>query len=105
MPLEEMSLSSDSSPALTVVAADASLAAGHEHRLQQVLAITQEMFALPPVVQALSDPDDLEHPFVLLTVSCRGSLPELVGRHVAWGDRVRHLNEDLYFRLSILPVD
>lgn len=104
MALEQSSAASASPPSIAVVAGNPTLEVRESARLKEALAITEEMFASRPGFEAMCDPDDPDHPFVLITVSSRGTLRELVQRHIEWGDRVRHLNADLSLRLSILPV-
>jgi len=105
MSLEQPSLTSASLPTTPVVAGTASSAVDENARLSKVLAITEEMFFTAPTSQAMCDPDDPDHLFVVITVHARGSAQELIQRHVEWGNRVRPLNADLSLRLAIVPVD
>jgi hypothetical protein len=92
-------------PVPPFVSAMGGTSVGAEARLSEALSITKDMFATSPSVQTMSDPDDPDHPFILLTVHAQGDTRELIERHVEWGSRVRPINLDLSLRLAIVPAD
>jgi hypothetical protein len=73
-------------------------------RLSTVIKITEEIFGFSPTIETITDPEDpAETTFVVLTVHAQGENKDLIRQHVVWGERVRPVNMDLHFRLSINP--
>ena len=75
-----------------------------DSKLAAVMKITSEIFGCTPTVETMTDPDDVEEtPFCVLSVQVKGDNRQLIQQHILWGERVRPLNMNLRFRLSIHP--
>lgn len=73
-------------------------------KLAAVMQITIDLFGCTPTVEIMTDPDDPhETAFRVLSVRAAGDNKQLIQQHILWGERVRPLNMDLHFRLSIHP--
>ena len=74
--------------------------------ITEVVAITQHLFDCAPVFEVLSDPEDPESKFVVVTVECQGEPSELLAKRIEWHSRMRSVSAERFgnLRLTIIPL-